>query len=323
MRFTTLTDDAKNKLACPISKGPLVEVDDGFLSEDTGIKFPRRKIQHLDHTEEVCDFNIHYPPFCKPILVRKWEEIQAEFEEYFEEKGSADDYDFYMEDIHSLLGTITEKDFPIAGDILDVGGFQGRLRQFISIEKVDTYVCTDPFIRSFQGVENQPNLRRSYTVLNTPCNFLSCSGEYLPFKSDSFDWVVIKSVLDHLADPYLVMLEARRVLRKGGRILISVSCAGGGSSIKSWKDLEPEKMGFVKRFRNRFKQDGFWGLYNAGRRRLGLLPFPKEHGHLDHHLYFYHYEDLIELMNKSNFSVETKRWRKAPHDSVAFISGVK
>jgi SAM-dependent methyltransferase len=53
--------------------------------------------------------------------------------------------------------------------------------------------------------------------------FIRAVGEELPVKSEAADIVVIKSVLDHCYDPFKVISESRRVLKKGGLILVSLS----------------------------------------------------------------------------------------------------
>jgi SAM-dependent methyltransferase len=53
-----------------------------------------------------------------------------------------------------------------------------------------------------------------------------CVGEYLPFKRGSFDTVLIFSVLDHVMDDVKVLREAKRVIRKHGRILVMQSVFG-------------------------------------------------------------------------------------------------
>jgi SAM-dependent methyltransferase len=43
----------------------------------------------------------------------------------------------------------------------------------------------------------------------------------LPFADASFDGVILKDVLEHVADPVAVVAEVRRVLRPGGRVFAS------------------------------------------------------------------------------------------------------
>ncbi len=46
-------------------------------------------------------------------------------------------------------------------------------------------------------------------------------AEPLPFGNAEFDAVVLKDVLEHVADPVALVLEVRRVLRPGGRVFAS------------------------------------------------------------------------------------------------------
>jgi len=52
-------------------------------------------------------------------------------------------------------------------------------------------------------------------------NFVVGDGYFLPFKSRSFDIVVINEVLEHTEIPLKVLCEAYRVLREGGKLIIS------------------------------------------------------------------------------------------------------
>ena len=45
----------------------------------------------------------------------------------------------------------------------------------------------------------------------------------LPFKNESFDWVISDQVIEHLKNPQLAVEESRRVLRKKG-IAIHTTC---------------------------------------------------------------------------------------------------
>ena len=46
-------------------------------------------------------------------------------------------------------------------------------------------------------------------------------GEFLPLKDESFDCVLMSEVIEHLEAPQISIHEAARVLRRGGRLLIT------------------------------------------------------------------------------------------------------
>ncbi|WP_456472936.1 class I SAM-dependent methyltransferase [Methanocaldococcus sp.] len=48
------------------------------------------------------------------------------------------------------------------------------------------------------------------------------SGENLPFNDEEFDFVLINTVLEFVEDPKKVLEEAKRVLKKGGKIVIGI-----------------------------------------------------------------------------------------------------
>jgi SAM-dependent methyltransferase len=48
------------------------------------------------------------------------------------------------------------------------------------------------------------------------------AGEYLPFSDASFDLVIAWDVVEHVQDPMLLLAELARVLRPGGRVLLTV-----------------------------------------------------------------------------------------------------
>jgi SAM-dependent methyltransferase len=52
---------------------------------------------------------------------------------------------------------------------------------------------------------------------------LLCDAHFLPFRDQQFDLVYAAAVTEHLACPFLVVQEAHRVLRPGGRFLGNVS----------------------------------------------------------------------------------------------------
>ena len=49
----------------------------------------------------------------------------------------------------------------------------------------------------------------------------AADGRQLPYRDDSFDCVILADVIEHIDDTDAVMREAKRVLRRGGRILMT------------------------------------------------------------------------------------------------------
>jgi len=77
--------------------------------------------------------------------------------------------------------------------------------------------------------------------------------EPLPFADASFDGVVLKDLLEHVADPVAVVAEARRVLRPGGRVFASSPDAQRWV----WDDYTHRRPFTRKAFRLLFADAGF------------------------------------------------------------------
>ena len=75
----------------------------------------------------------------------------------------------------------------------------------------------------------------------------------LPFADASFDGVVLKDLLEHVADPVAVVAEARRVLRPGGRVFASSPDAQRWV----WDDYTHRRPFTRKAFRLLFADAGF------------------------------------------------------------------
>jgi SAM-dependent methyltransferase len=58
--------------------------------------------------------------------------------------------------------------------------------------------------------------------IRKPIHYVRGVGEELPFKSDTFDFVVCSNVLDHVSDPNAIIREMHRVMRPSGRLYIDV-----------------------------------------------------------------------------------------------------
>jgi len=86
----------------------------------------------------------------------------------------------------------------LGGTALDVGG---------------TKTVQEIFQRNFEF--------SSYILLNLDRGDLLGTGENIPLKDESVDCVVLTEVLEHVREPDLVLREIRRVLRRGGKLVLS------------------------------------------------------------------------------------------------------
>jgi len=50
----------------------------------------------------------------------------------------------------------------------------------------------------------------AYPCLDQHLNFIAACAEFLPLQSNSFDWVHMRSMLDHVQSPDLALMEAHR-----------------------------------------------------------------------------------------------------------------
>jgi len=108
---------------------------------------------------------------------------------------------------------------PIKGSALEIGSGNGVIRHFLN-SNVE-YWGIDPDkdwilhpLHSFME-DTFPCLKESFP-------FIQGVGEYLPFKDESFDNVIITATLDHVNSPPQVFEESYRVLKGKGQMLLSV-----------------------------------------------------------------------------------------------------
>lgn len=318
--YTKLAPEIYQFLSCPISKSALTFENGVALSSDLKISYPKRKIGD----EEIYDFRISIPEYCIPANNVSWAEMQQDYERYHDARISNDDYAMYLEEINSVTEIYT-KEFHLQGKILDVGGYHGTTRYFLNKSEVDLYISVDPFISIFSGIEHKVNFLKAFPCINDPCNFLSCTAEYLPFKHRTFDWVHMRSVLDHFENPFLALNEAYRVLKTGGKILMGHSVWGGKSKFTLEQlNTKPPKVTVTDRIVNRFKADGMGGLLKAVKNNIGGLQEAKqEKTHADHHTFCWTYDNTIDLLKRTGFKIEKEHWQKAPYDMCIYVSAIK
>ena len=204
-----------------ISIARKVKLDDWVLEILTH-PLTKKKIL-IDQTNKIDGILDLRNPLTKYSDFNKWKKSQNEFENWVindKEYKFSKNYNYRKEIIQ--VKPVYDH-FKIKGKILDVGGHIGTLREFL--DNNDKYISVDPFIGCLKYVSLDKF--NAYKCLNKNLNFVYANAEKLPFKSNSFDYVHMRSVIDHFLDINLSLKEANRVLVCEGKILIGTYVLGG------------------------------------------------------------------------------------------------
>ena len=109
-----------------------------------------------------------------------------------------------MESSKTLIRKIKYISRMLKGKVLDIGCGKGFVEKFVDGEYYGIDI-TDKF---------------SECVKNFKC--VDVSKEKLPFHDNSFDVVLLFSILEHIENFLFVTGEAKRVLKRGGKLIIIV-----------------------------------------------------------------------------------------------------
>jgi ubiquinone/menaquinone biosynthesis C-methylase UbiE len=191
---------------------------------------PVSKKPFIGHQEDTfdapCGFSYRYkagaPDFRAGLVkvAQSWAEGQKEYEEYYAKYlnlGEAD-HRFYLEE-HRRDAPMYAK-LELLGRVLDVGGGLGHIRKYLQPEQ--EFVSIDPAVGIQAKADNRPHLFAAYP-LATPLNLVWGFAELLPFQDQAFDTVNMRSCIDHFANPEQALLEAYRVLKPQGRLIIGMT----------------------------------------------------------------------------------------------------
>jgi len=61
---------------------------------------------------------------------------------------------------------------------------------------------------------------KARSLCNKHVNFLCMNAEKLAFKSNSFDFLILSSMVEHVSNPEIIIMEGLRVLKRGGRMYV-------------------------------------------------------------------------------------------------------
>lgn len=211
-------------------------------------------------------------------VYEKWSDIQTDERQLRAERdGVADVY----------------RHIKMTGRILDVGGHIGLVREFLppSVE----FVSVDPFIDIPSRIPAE--YRNVYSCLSRPLNFIGACAEFLPFQAGSFDWVHMRSMLDHLQSPDLALLEARRVLKKDGKLVVGLYVDGGRLGRRTVRETIKEAV-----------------------RPAVALFLPR---YRDRHTFHPTFANLNRIIADNGFRVIDAYWQPAWNDRVCYLTAVK
>ncbi len=127
----------------------------------------------------------------------------------------------------------------------------------------DARITADAAVRArVVGVDVSKRALGHARDLAPSAEFIASCGAALPFASNTFDLVTLLDVIEHIpdADEGRVMAEARRVLRPGGRIVVSTNTDRSARELKHYRHYS------IAQFRSLF--DGLERL-----ELTGLIPY--------------------------------------------------
>jgi SAM-dependent methyltransferase len=223
----------------------------------------------------------------------EWKTGQSAYEAY--EVGSAN----YNNAVSAYKAEIdydrpTYEHFRMDGTLLDVGGGVGIVREFLP--PTVRFVSIDPYVSCVHEIPAAK--KTAYSCLSKELNFIAAMAEFLPFLSSQFDWVHMRSMLDHVQVPDLALLEARRVLKDGGGILVGLTVWGGRSGRQTVMQKSKE-------------------LLKGGLSHIGIDRWT------DHHVWHPTFAALTKLIEDNGFTVRDVYWQPHWKDQVCYVFAQK
>jgi len=100
--------------------------------------------------------------------------------------------------------------------LLDIGAGSGYVAVELARYGVNVIACD----MSEQAIENLKKYKRQFSLKNL--KLLVCKAEDIPLADNSVDYVVVNALLEHIIDEKKAIYKWKKVLRKEGKMLITV-----------------------------------------------------------------------------------------------------
>jgi ubiquinone/menaquinone biosynthesis C-methylase UbiE len=244
------------RLVCPVSRDPL-DLDGDVLRSPSGFAYPMGDFRTV----------------AGDMSSTAWGKGQRHYEEYNSGWVSRDAA-FYRSVDQETVGIYRE--IPLTGDVLDVGGGFGLVAIHAGLHP-SKLTCVDPMVCLWDRIPASP-YKEHYANLATVAR-IPGYAEHLPFRNGTFDTVHMRSCLDHFANPHRALLEARRVLKPGGKLVVGLALEGA------------------------FKLDNN-GLVNIAKRKLKDSVIGEIYEHFfDQHMFHPTEESLRALVSGAGFQI--------------------
>jgi len=181
-------------------------------------RYKRAKIIHHFKQFEVTS--------SKKNLIRADIEAGSKVQE-IDKKPGVEIFEQFEGGLRSYLGIkryitcVKENENLVGGLVLDIGTRVGILSSRFGLSKQSTFI----------GMDMSPIFIEEFKLLNAGLNacFVLGDGEGLPFRDESFDSVIMTETMEHFPDPEKGILEASRVLKSGGKLIITAPSASYGN----------------------------------------------------------------------------------------------
>ncbi len=194
-------------LACPVCKSSDLSFSATVVRcGDCGRSYPIERHDGADIINFIPDFAARFQNPVQKLWRYLLATSVAEEQNLFDNLHSFDAYDLQHKECYDFS----------RGRVLDIGGGSGVLRRCVG--EGCEYVDVEPDISAY---ERRSFLGKFDSRLGAPFTFFCGVGEYLPFRSRSFDSAVLDGMIEHVFDLNYVFSEAFRILKKGGILYIS------------------------------------------------------------------------------------------------------